>query len=90
MKTDDSLEGSLDRTRDLFVAHEIIGILKLAKSQKLLVSYVDLAKALGMFSGGTELAKQLGLVMELVEGTEYDMLPAIVSRREGDVAIGPG
>lgn len=72
------------------LAAYIYGILKLARSRKVLVSYVDLAHAFGIFSGGYDLARALGLVMEHCQGTPDDLLPAIVSKREGMTPVGPG
>jgi hypothetical protein len=42
---------------------EVRGILKFCQSIRHRITYVCLAKALGMFSGGTELAKILGEIM---------------------------
>lgn len=85
-----SLKGLEQSFRPHLLAAHIYGILKLARSRKVLVSYVDLAHAFGIFSGGYDLARALGLVMEHCQGTPDDLLPAIVSKREGMTPVGPG
>jgi len=87
---------ALDRELSLELdAARVYGILLFALKRKKLVSYVDLAKSLGMFSGGRPLAEALGRAMEIsIEEEKFSILPAIVTRvilsDQGRVIMGPG
>lgn len=76
-------------------AANVYGILRFAWQRKKLISYVDLAKSLGMFSGGSQLAEALGRVMELTaHHPKHPLLSAIVTRvsntDQRQVILGPG
>lgn len=74
-----------------FLVAKVTAILLFAYEKKLLVSYVDLAKATGEFSGGGQLASALGEVMENFRNyDEPELLPAIVSKNGGGTPLGPG
>jgi hypothetical protein len=63
---------------------EVRGILKFCKSIRHRITYVCLAKALGMFSGGTELATILGEIMlENYEAREGVLSSLVVKATTG-------
>lgn len=61
---------------------ELRGILKLCRVRGELINYVDIAKALGMFSGGTELATILGELMKEAYDAGEPPLSALVVRTD--------
>jgi hypothetical protein len=61
---------------------ELRGILKLCRVRGELINYVDIAKALGMFSGGTELATILGELMKEAHDAGEPPLSALVVRTD--------
>jgi hypothetical protein len=83
----DSFTSELSRQ---FLVAKVTAILLFAHEKKLLVSYVDLAKATGEFSGGSALASALGEVMENCHREGLELLPAIVSKSDGGSPVGPG
>ena len=61
---------------------ELRGILKLCRLRRQSIHYVDIAKALGMFSGGTELATILGELMKEAHDAGEPPLSALVVRTD--------
>ena len=61
---------------------ELRGILKLCRLHGQSIHYVDIAKALGMFSGGTELATILGELMKEAHDAGEPPLSALVVRTD--------
>jgi hypothetical protein len=88
-KHDETILGAVEDLEISLRAAQIYGYLKLAQKQKRLVSYLDLAVAFKLFSGGADLAKALGHLMEEA-GDETEIYSAIVTRYQGGVILGPG
>jgi hypothetical protein len=72
-------------TEDLFgqlkfalKATEVRGILRLCQSQGHTIDYLTLAKALGMFSGGSELSRILGTIQEEDDKEGKGLLSSLV------------
>lgn len=61
---------------------EVRGILRLCARRKEFITYLDVARSLGMFSGGRELATCLGQIMEANAEKKEPLLSSLVIRND--------